>query len=222
MDSLIVFVLDRSSSMDNARTIAAFNAFLEPQQQREDDLTLHLLCFDDDLETIYNFQPIGKVPPLDETTYASRNSTALFAGVLQGIHIANYHINHMPAAERPVSVTMVIQTDGGNNRGLAPCTALQWSEFAGDPDAAKKVAIFDDNKSMIVTTVDAIKAAKKRGWTFVYLAETDGSNTAHSTASQLELDPKSCLYYDASQDFEAFKHMSEAIIDSTISGKVAL
>ena len=140
----LICIVDRSGSMDSIRddAIGGFNAFLEEQKKVPGDATLTLMLFDDQFLVAYNGVDIQAVPPLDETTFVPRGSTALHDAIGRTINEIEARLDKMPDADRPSKVLVLILTDGMEN-------------------ASKE---FDKGRIQKV-----IKNHEAKGWEFIYL-----------------------------------------------------
>lgn len=112
-------ILDRSGSMEDIREdiIGGFNSFLGDQKAQPGQATLTLIQFDgqEPYEVVHRFKSIGKVPPLDRSTYVPRGATPLFDAVGRGINDIEKAIHDLPTADRPAKVIIAIVTDGQEN-----------------------------------------------------------------------------------------------------------
>jgi uncharacterized protein YegL len=113
----IGFVLDRSGSMASMtkEAIGGFNGFLDSQQKLPGEAKLTLVLFDNEYIVAQNGRPIKEVPPLDETTYVPRGTTALLDAIGRTINTIGERLNKTPEIERPAKVLIVILTDGLEN-----------------------------------------------------------------------------------------------------------
>ena len=102
----LIFILDRSGSMETCRddTIGGFNAFIDSQKQFNGTLTL--IQFDHEYQSVYTNKPIGEVEPLTRETFVPRGSTALLDAV--GRTLKEYQALSAPP-------TVIILTDGLEN-----------------------------------------------------------------------------------------------------------
>ena len=105
MDRTLIFLLDRSGSMETCRvdTIGGFNAFVSDQKTLGGKLTL--VQFDHEIKNVYEDTPLGDVAPLTTETFQPRGSTALMDAIGRTIK----------AHESKTGVVFIIQTDGGEN-----------------------------------------------------------------------------------------------------------
>lgn len=104
----LFFILDRSGSMRSATndTINGFNAFIEKQQCKNQNIFVTLILFDDEYEVLYRRVPIKEVKVLTDKEYFVRGCTALLDAV--GRTVSTY--------ERESRKAMcVINTDGFEN-----------------------------------------------------------------------------------------------------------
>lgn len=105
MDRTLIFLLDRSGSMETCRddTIGGFNAFVSDQKTLGGKLTL--VQFDHEIKNVYENTPLGDVAPLTTETFQPRGSTALMDAIGRTIK----------AHEAKTGVVFIIQTDGEEN-----------------------------------------------------------------------------------------------------------
>lgn len=111
------FVLDRSGSMSVIRddTIGGFNSFLEKQKEVEGKVTVSMIQFDHEYETLYTGAELGAVKPLDTTTFVPRGSTALLDAVGRMVNETGAFLSTMKEEDRPGKVLFIIVTDGEEN-----------------------------------------------------------------------------------------------------------
>lgn len=105
MDRTLIFLLDRSGSMEICRddTIGGFNSFVKDQQALGGRMTV--VQFDHEIVEIYTDMPLDKVDPLTHQTYTPRGSTALLDAI--GTTIKKH--------DARTDVVFIIQTDGHEN-----------------------------------------------------------------------------------------------------------
>jgi len=113
----IVVVLDRSGSMASVAddTIGGFNTFLQEQKDAEGHARLTLSQFDNEHELVHERLEIDAVPPLDESTFVPRGSTALLDAIGRTISSVRARLKSDSPEERPWKVVFVIITDGQEN-----------------------------------------------------------------------------------------------------------
>lgn len=111
MKTEIVFILDRSGSMNSIKNdaIGGFNAFLEEQQKAEGEANLTLVLFDTIADTVVNSKDIREVEPLSSKTYKPSGGTALLDAIGQSIEMITNK------EETPEQVIFAILTDGEEN-----------------------------------------------------------------------------------------------------------
>lgn len=111
----IVFILDKSGSMDNVRddAIGGFNAFLNEQKKVKGKANLTLILFDHHLETVVNGVDINQVEELTDATYVPSGMTALNDAI--GFGIDNLKRRLKKYNEETNNVIFVIMTDGYEN-----------------------------------------------------------------------------------------------------------
>lgn len=216
MNSLIAFDLDASSSMNADSTVQAFNAFLTLMQYRQDDCALYLATFDDVYTELVKFESVFSVPRMSYNTgngqydtelqYRPTGATLLFDSVAMMVRKVREHIATLPIDERPQSVTLVVQTDGGNNRGR-----VESSEVA-----------------RIVRSVQA------EGWNVLFLADAVGIDNEQLKRMREQgrdagsaVSAKACGFNDDqiivyNDPEKGFEDAAEAILESIITGKINL
>lgn len=140
----IICVLDRSGSMNGIRDdcIGGFNAFIAEQKQVPGETNVTVMQFDDEFTMTHVGTPLAEVPPLDETTFVPRGSTALLDAIGRTINETEARLGKMPDEEQPGLVLVLILTDGHENAS---------KEF---------------NKGQIDKMV---KEHEAKGWEFMYL-----------------------------------------------------
>lgn len=102
----VVFLLDRSGSMGGVveDTIGGYNSYIK--EQKDKDIKVTTVLFDNDYEIINNREDIKKVEKLDNKTYYVRGSTALLDAI-------GKTINYMDKVKN--KVLFIITTDGLEN-----------------------------------------------------------------------------------------------------------
>lgn len=105
----IVFLLDRSGSMDSIKddTIGGFNTFLKGHQKAEGQATFTLIQFDTYYEIVYLNVDIHNAKLLTEETFTPRGSTALLDAIGRTI------VELRSKADQ--NILFVILTDGLEN-----------------------------------------------------------------------------------------------------------
>jgi hypothetical protein len=112
--TLIVFLLDRSGSMQSIKSdvIGGFDAFLTEQRAADGDCRVTLAQFDNEYEVVYRSAPLSDVPPLELNP---RNSTALLDSMGKLITDTAAEIDALTEDDKPGSVIVAIMTDGMEN-----------------------------------------------------------------------------------------------------------
>lgn len=206
MNSLIAFDLDQSSSMNGELTKDAFNKFLTMMQYRIDDCELYLAAFDDYYTPLVEFQSIFEVPMMSiyegggvnddgfatSLHYQPRGSTLLNDSVTITVENVLKHLKTLPANEQPTNVTLVIQTDGGNNRGHVQASTV--------------------NKVLEDCMVN-------KGWNVLFLADCSGwSNEALTQARDFGVPDANIIKYKDTK--EGFGEAATKILESVVTGKI--
>jgi len=158
----IVFVLDRSGSMDVMvkEAIGGFNAFVDDQKKSPGEAVMTLVQFDNEYQVVFRDVPVKDVKPLDDKTYVPRGTTALYDAVGKTITELGVKLAAMPESERPEQVILVILTDGLEN--------------------ASREYQLDQLKGMIANQEQVYS------WKFLYLA---AGMEAQMTLQNLAIDP---------------------------------
>lgn len=113
----IVCVVDKSGSMGmiESDAIGGFNHFLGEQKKLPGDARFTLALFDHEYEIAVDAVDIQHVPPLNETTYCPRGSTALLDAIGKTVTAVGERLSKTPAYARPSKVIVAILTDGLEN-----------------------------------------------------------------------------------------------------------
>jgi hypothetical protein len=79
----LFFILDRSGSMSGSErdTINGFNAFIEKQAVKKQNIRVTPILFDDKYQVLYSRKPISEVEALTEKEYYVRGCTALLDSI---------------------------------------------------------------------------------------------------------------------------------------------
>jgi hypothetical protein len=113
--TLVTFLLDRSGSMLNGRsmTIAAFNAYItELKQDGGSGIRFNLFQFDDQgFDHVWADQPILQVGVLTEELFEPRGKTPLYDAIIKTIMFVEKQAKDYPNAK----IVVCIQTDGQEN-----------------------------------------------------------------------------------------------------------
>lgn len=113
----IVFILDRSGSMQSIQTdaIGGFNAFIESQKKVAGTADITLVLFDHEYQKVYDAKDINSVELLTDKTYIPRGNTALLDAIGRSINEAGAKLNALKEDERAEKVMVCILTDGAEN-----------------------------------------------------------------------------------------------------------
>lgn len=113
----IVFILDRSGSMDGleADTIGGFNSMIEKQKREEGEALISTVLFNHTSEVIHDRVDVQKIKPMTIKDYTAMGCTALLDAIGGAIHhIGNVHKYARPE-DVPEHTMFVITTDGMEN-----------------------------------------------------------------------------------------------------------
>lgn len=113
----IVFILDRSGSMDSLTndTIGGFNTFIETQKKEDGEALLTTILFDDKYEILHDGVNLKDVTPLTTKEYFARGMTALLDAIGKTINTVGERLDKTEEDKKPSKVIFVITTDGQEN-----------------------------------------------------------------------------------------------------------
>lgn len=113
----IVFILDRSGSMDSIRddAIGAFNAFIEDQKKIPGDANLTLVLFNHEYKEVYGSKDLKEAQPITAEDYVPSGMTAMLDAIGRTISAVGERLAAMPEDKRPGKVAVAIMTDGMEN-----------------------------------------------------------------------------------------------------------
>jgi len=191
----IIFILDRSGSMDNvtADTIGGYNRFIKEQQEADGEARLTTILFDNHYEVLHQGVDIKKVAPLTSKEYFARGNTALLDAVGRTVLDVKSRINAIAEEETPSKVIVVITTDGLEN---ASC------EFT-----------YSKVKQLIT------HQQEKHGWEILFL----GANIdAAQEADRMGIQGQKSSNYQANSVGTAnlFQTLSSGVLSFRMSGKI--
>lgn len=200
MNSLIAILVDKSSSMNNPptnprATADGYNIFVNTQKLRADDCVFWSGVFDTYMHPVQEFIPLadayhwggGSDNARSTFTYYTGGYTNLFGRTSELIKKIRTHVATLPKDERPISTTVVIQTDG--------------EEACSGPD-------YD------AVTKD-IEEAKAEGWRFIYLAA--GSRAADTGMNMGFDRKWMVTYQPGEQAKDVFERASIAILEELVA-----
>lgn len=201
MKSIIALLIDESQSMRhfevNAKaTQEGANTFLEMQQIRADDCVYHQGFFATNLHIHQRFVPLSKAEPI-AYYWPCGSNTFLYSCTTEFIEGIEHKIASLPAEERPTSVTVVVQTDGGE----------AWEEPDGKGGTQERASF------RIVK--EKIAAKTKEGWRFIFLA---CGAAAAEAGERMGFDPKWTVVYTAGKAAATtFEKASMAILEELVA-----
>lgn len=114
----IVFVIDRSGSMDSIKhdMIGGFNSFIKAQRDAKvGDCRVFAYKFDTEYETIFENVDVNSVAELNNDNYKPRGGTALYNSLGKTINDIGAKLTALPESERPEKILIVTITDGEDN-----------------------------------------------------------------------------------------------------------
>lgn len=104
----VVFILDRSGSMQNcvSDTIGSYNSYLK--KERKNNSLITTILFDDEYEILHYRKNVNEVKNITEKEYYPRGCTALYDAIGKTINKLDHEVNNE-------KVLFVIITDGLEN-----------------------------------------------------------------------------------------------------------
>eukprot|EP00903_Cladosiphon_okamuranus_P003679 g3677.t1 len=170
MKTELVFILDRSISMQSIQTAAinGFNQYLRDQQASPGQTRLTLVFFDSHVQVCHLSLPVAEILPLNEETYIPQGSTSLLDAIGRSIDKTGQRLAKLPEAERPDHVSIAILTDGEENSS----TRYTWE------DIAKRIK----------------HQTTKYSWEFLFLG---AGQDAIATAAKMNIDAANASHYMA-------------------------
>ena len=150
----VVFILDRSGSMENVTedTIGGFNSMIKKQKEEAVNALVTTVLFDDKINILHDRVNITDIPSLTSKEYYARGATALLDAIGSTItHISNIH-KYARETDIPSKTLFVITTDGYENAS---------------------------NKYTLTKVKSMIEEQQSNGWEFLFLgANIDAIETA--------------------------------------------
>lgn len=109
----IICIIDRSGSMSSVKAdaIGGFNSMLAEQKALPGQAAMTVVLFDHEYMVLHERKAINDVPPLDDTTYQPRGSTALLDAIGKALNTAKDY----PPASAGHKYIVAILTDGQEN-----------------------------------------------------------------------------------------------------------
>jgi hypothetical protein len=170
-DALLVYVVDRSASMDHLTdaTIEGFNTFIKEQANIEGKCYVSVVLFDDQIEVPFTARNITKLPKMgsENFPYFVRGWTALRDATGTAIVGAEGWLKNHPKFNGRVIVTVL--TDGGEN------ASHEWT-----PQALRA----------------KVEQKKAEGWTFII----QGANDHWMQGAQMAFEKDTSFSYTPNYD----------------------
>lgn len=113
----INIILDKSGSMYHLAddTVGGYNQFIKEQRDLPGEALVTLVTFNSSQYTIYECEPINKVPELNTSVYTTNGTTALLDAIGVTIDNVGTKLASLPEEDRPSKVLFLIITDGMEN-----------------------------------------------------------------------------------------------------------
>lgn len=118
--SHIFLLLDRSGSMHGLErdVVGGTNKFLQEQRDLPGHCTITIAQFDNQYDTLREFEDLKKVKDLARHDFQPRGSTALLDAITRIVNETGERLSDMKEEDRPSKVIGVIYTDGQENASL--------------------------------------------------------------------------------------------------------
>lgn len=101
-------------------TVGGFNTFLREQVDEEGSASVTLYDFNDEVNLVYQAQPIEEASELTDSSYSPGGRTALHDAIITAINSAADRFDELETKERPDNVIIVVLTDGKENASETP------------------------------------------------------------------------------------------------------
>lgn len=155
----VVFILDRSGSMEGLETdtIGGFNSMIEKQRNEDGEAYVTTVLFDNEIEMVHDRVAINKIEPMTDETYYVRGCTALLDAMGGAINYISKAHRYAREDDRPEKTIFIITTDGLENAS---------SKYSYD--MVKKMVEHEKSKHgwefiFLGANIDAIDVASKCG-----------------------------------------------------------
>ena len=186
----IIFVIDRSGSMESIRTdmIGGFNAFIREQKSvNPGDCRVVAYKFDTVYEPMFEDKPLAEVPELTTETYEPRGSTALYDSLAKTIVDIGARLAALPEDQRPERVLIATITDGEDNSHLTGDFKHYTSEQVKEMVDHQRT-VYSWDFAYIGANQDAWAVGGNMGYaassTLNYVADSDGTAYAFDKLSK--------------------------------------
>jgi len=114
-NTIVTFILDESGSMMAVRdeTISGFNEYVQTLQVDKTPTLIKLLSFNSiNFSTLYDFDDIQTVEPMDRRMYSPSSGTPLYDAIVRGMMATE---NFLEISGKQANVMFTIMTDGMEN-----------------------------------------------------------------------------------------------------------
>lgn len=113
----LVFILDRSGSMENVASdiVGGFNSLIKKQRSEDGECLVSTVLFNAAQKVLHDRKPLSQIDILTSNDYVPHGSTALIDAIGSSIHhIGNIH-KYARSEDIPEHTLFVIMTDGLEN-----------------------------------------------------------------------------------------------------------
>lgn len=187
----IIFVIDRSGSMESIRTdmIGGFNAFIREQQAaKPGDCRVFAYKFDTVYEPMFEDKALAEVPELTKENYEPRGSTALYDSLAKTIVDIGARLAALPEDQRPERVLVVTITDGEDNSHLSGKEFTKYTSAQVKEMVDHQRTVYSWDFVYIGANQDAWAVGGSMGYasssTLNYVADSDGTAYAFDKLSK--------------------------------------
>lgn len=155
----VVFILDRSGSMSGLEgdTIGGFNSMLNDQKNKDGEVLVSCVLFNQLSEVIYDRVPVSEIRPMTAADYRVGGCTALIDAMGDAIHhIANVH-KYAREEDVPAHTMFIITTDGQEN------ASSRWSADRVRQLVKKEQEKYGWEFLFLGANIDAVETARRYG-----------------------------------------------------------
>ena len=209
----LVFILDRSGSMDQLTddTIGGFNSMIEQQKQEDGEAYVTTVLFSSSHTTLHDHVNIQDIRPMTKKDYVPMGMTALLDSVGYTINSIGQRLSDTPENERPEKVIFVITTDGFENASQEFTRSKVKEMIEHQQEKYSWVFMF------LGANIDAVSEGAslgiKSGYSKTYTASGIGTQSVYDSASSVLSCARS---YSDSLASEEFDSVVTACLDSII------
>jgi len=201
----IIFVIDRSGSMESIRTdmIGGFNSFIKSQQDAKlGDCRVFAYKFDTQYEAMFEDVDLNKVSLLNLDNYIPRGGTALYDSLGKTIIDIGTKLSAMKEEDRPEKVLVITITDGEDNSHLVWESLITGDSLRFDSTKVKEMV---EHQKLVYSWDFAYIGANQDSW-----AVASSMGYSVGTTMDYEATPAGTALAFAALDNSALRYRSAA------------